>query len=77
MCVPSLPLEVKIGHGLSRQGKNQRVRDQDNDPIIPSQKAKRRDVGRPPHKNMQHGQEDMGADGLSPNCRKYVPCHGI
>ena len=44
-------------------GKDQRMGNQNNDAIVPSQKTKRRDVGRVPYKNVYHGQEDMGEDG--------------
>ena len=77
----ALHLEVKIGRGPADNGKNQRMGNQDNGTIIPSEKTKRRNVGRLPYKNVQYGQEDMGADGSAlsvwENSREYVACHGV
>ena len=72
LCTPCLHLEVKIGRGRSRQWKNQRMGNQDNDTIIPSQKTKGRDVGRIPYENVQYGQEDVCADGPALLMRKNM-----
>ena len=60
----SLPLEVKSGRGLSRQRK--KIKGWETETmtrLFRLKKKKRRDVGRLPYKNVQYGQEDMGADG--------------
>ena len=46
-------------------GKNQRMGNQDNDALIPSQITKRRDKGRLPCWNMQLGKEDVGTNGIA------------
>ena len=57
-------LEVKPGHGHSRHWKKLKVgMTKIMTKLFRLKRRKGRDVGRVSHKNVYHGQEDLGADG--------------